>query len=265
MHRLQGKVAVIFGSATGIGRATAEEFVRQGATVYGSDLMSDVPGIGPAYRHSRVDATEEEDVNDFVARVVEAESRIDVCFNNVGGGLQKKVSEASLDDFEYAVRINLRTVFLGTRAVLPHMLAQQKGSIISTSSNGGLMGRPNDPVYNATKHGVVGLMKSVAVAHAAEGIRANTVNPGPIDTPMLRSILPEGRELEEPEITRLIVASTPAARIGAASDIAQAVVFLASDESTFVNGVALAIDGGKAAGALPSHRYAQDFDLGVSP
>lgn len=265
MDRLKGKVAVIFGSATGIGRATAEEFVRQGATVYGSDLIAEPDPIGPTYHHAVVDATDEAAVNDFVAKVIEAESRIDICFNNVGGGLQKKVSETSLDEFEYAVRINLRSAFLGTRAVLPHMLAQQSGSIISTSSNGGLMARPNDPVYNATKHGVVGLMKSVAVAHAAEGVRANTVNPGPIDTPMLRSVLPEGRELEEPEMTRLVVASTPAARIGAATDIAHAVVFLASDESTFVNGVALAVDGAKAAGAMPSHRYATDFDLGVSP
>lgn len=265
MDRLKDKVAVIFGSATGIGRATAEEFVRQGATVYGSDIVANPPEIGSRYIHSKVDATDESSVNEFVAKVIEAESRVDICFNNVGGGLQKKVSETSLDEFEYAVRINLRSVFLGTRAVLPYMLQQQSGSIISTSSNGGLMARPNDPVYNATKHGVVGLMKSVAVAHAAEGVRANTVNPGPIDTPMLRSVLPEGRALEDPEMTRLIVASTPAARIGAALDVAHAVVFLASDESTFINGVALAVDGAKAAGAMPSHRYRLDFDLGVAP
>lgn len=264
MSRLAGKVAVIFGCATGIGRATAEEFVRQGATVYGSDIVAEPGEIGEAYHHSVVDATDESSVAGFVESVIAAQGRVDICFNNVGAGLQKKVSETSLAEFDHLVRMNLRSVFLGTRAVLPHMLAQQRGSIVSTSSNGGLMGRPNDPVYNATKHGVVGLMKSVAVAHAAQGVRANAVNPGPIDTPMLRGVLPDGAELEDPEMMRRIVASTPAARVASAMEVANAVLFLASDESSFINGVALAVDGGKAAGALLADRYRLDFDLGVS-
>ncbi|KZB83955.1 SDR family NAD(P)-dependent oxidoreductase [Amycolatopsis regifaucium] len=260
MGRLAGKVAVVFGGARGIGLATVKEFVAEGATVFSSDLRElaePVEGV----RHSLVDATDEEQVDEFVRGVLAEAGRIDVLFNNVGSHLGKSLTDTTLAEFDNIFAVNVRAAFLGTRAVLPRMIEQKAGSIITTSSNGGVMGRPGDPVYNATKHALVGMMKSIAVAHAHQGIRANTINPGAIDTDMLRGTLasPEDFEAKQHQLT----ASTPAARVGEAWEVAKAVVFLASDESRFINGVALPIDGAKAAGAMPGNRYSLDFELGV--
>ncbi|WP_410651794.1 SDR family NAD(P)-dependent oxidoreductase [Amycolatopsis sp. cmx-4-54] len=260
MGRLAGKVAVVFGGARGIGLATVKEFVAEGATVFSSDIREPAEAVEGA-RQSLVDATDEGQVDEFARGVVAETGRIDVLFNNVGVHLGKPLVDTTLAEFDDLFALNVRAAFLGTRAVLPHMIANKAGSIVTTSSNGGVMGRPGDPVYNATKHALVGLTKSIAVAHAHQGIRANTVNPGAIDTDMLRGTLtsPEDFEAEQHQLT----ASTPAARVGEAWEVAKAVVFLASDESRFVNGVALPIDGAKAAGAMPGNRYSLDFELGV--
>ncbi|WP_340683823.1 SDR family oxidoreductase [Amycolatopsis coloradensis] len=260
MGRLAGKVAVVFGGARGIGLATVKEFVAEGATVFSSDIREPAEAVEGA-RQSLVDATDEGQVDEFVRGVIAETGRIDVLFNNVGIHLGKPLVDTTLVEFDNIFALNVRAAFLGTRAVLPHMIANKAGSIVTTSSNGGVMGRPGDPVYNATKHALVGMTKSIAVAHAHQGIRANTVNPGAIDTDMLRGTLasPEDFEAKRHQLT----ASTPAARVGEAWEVAKAVVFLASDESRFVNGVALPIDGAKAAGAMPGNRYSLDFELGV--
>ena len=260
MGRLAGKVAVVFGGARGIGLATVKEFVAEGATVFSSDIREPAEAVEGA-RHSLVDATDEGQVDEFVRGVVAETGRVDVLFNNVGIHLGKPLVDTTLAEFDNIFALNVRAAFLGTRAVLPHMIANKAGSIVTTSSNGGVMGRPGDPVYNATKHALVGLTKSIAVAHAHQGIRANTVNPGAIDTDMLRGTLasPDDFEAKQHQLT----ASTPAARVGEAWEVAKAVVFLASDESRFVNGVALPVDGAKAAGAMPGNRYSLDFELGV--
>ncbi|RSN32117.1 NAD(P)-dependent oxidoreductase [Amycolatopsis sp. WAC 01416] len=260
MGRLAGKVAVVFGGARGIGLASVKEFVAEGATVFSSDireLAEPVEGV----RHSLVDATDEGQVDEFVRGVLAETDRVDVLFNNVGIHLGKPLADTTLAEFDNIFALNVRAAFLGTRAVLPRMIANKAGSIITTSSNGGVMGRPGDPVYNATKHALVGMMKSIAVAHAHQGIRANTVNPGAIDTDMLRGTLASPEEFEAKQ--HQLTASTPAARVGEAWEVAKAVVFLASDESRFINGVALPIDGAKAAGAMPGNRYSLDFELGV--
>jgi len=260
MGRLAGKVAVVFGGARGIGLATVKEFVAEGATVFTSDIREPAESVEGA-RHSLVDATDEGQVDEFVRGVVAETGRVDVLFNNVGIHLGKPLADTTLAEFDNIFALNVRAAFLATRAVLPQMIANKAGSIVTTSSNGGVMGRPGDPVYNATKHALVGMMKSIAVAHAHQGIRANTINPGAIDTDMLRGTLasPEDFEAKQHQLT----ASTPAARVGEAWEVAKAVVFLASDESRFVNGVALPIDGAKAAGAMPGNRYSLDFELGV--
>ncbi len=260
MGRLAGKVAVVFGGARGIGLATVKEFVAEGATVFSSDIREPAEAVEGA-EHSLVDATDEGQVDEFVRGVLAETGRIDVLFNNVGIHLGKPLADTTLAEFDNIFALNVRAAFLGIRAVLPYMIAGKAGSIITTSSNGGVMGRPGDPVYNATKHALVGLTKSIAVAHAHQGIRANTVNPGAIDTDMLRGTLasPEDFEAKQHQLT----ASTPAGRVGEAWEVAKAVVFLASDESRFINGVALPIDGAKAAGAMPGNRYSLDFELGV--
>ncbi|MFC3455235.1 SDR family NAD(P)-dependent oxidoreductase [Amycolatopsis speibonae] len=260
MGRLADKVAVVFGGARGIGLATVREFAAEGATVFSSDIREPAEPV-EGVAHSLVDATDEGQVDEFVRGVLAETGRIDVLFNNVGVHLGKPLADTTLVEFDNIFALNVRAAFLGTRAVLPHMIANKAGSIITTSSNGGVMGRPADPVYNATKHALVGLTKSIAVAHAHQGIRANTVNPGAIDTDMLRGTLasPEDFEARQHQLT----ASTPAGRVGEAWEVAKAVVFLASDESRFISGVALPIDGAKAAGAMPGNRYSLDFELGV--
>jgi NAD(P)-dependent dehydrogenase (short-subunit alcohol dehydrogenase family) len=262
MGRLDGKVAVVFGGARGIGLATVKEFLVAGARVFASDIREPAEKLDYVdYTHTIVDATDETQVGAFVLDVLSKAGRIDVLFNNVGIHLGKPLADTSLDEFDNIFALNVRTAFLAVRAVLPQMIGRKAGSIVTTSSNGGVMGRPGDPVYNATKHALVGMMKSLAVAHAHQGIRANTVNPGAIDTDMLRGTLASAEEFETKQDQ--LVASTPAARVGEAWEVAKAVLFLASDESRFINGVALPIDGAKAAGALPGNRYSLDFELGV--
>ncbi len=260
MGRLAGKVAVVFGGARGIGLATVKEFIAEGATVYSSDIREPAESVD-GNNHSLVDATDEGQVDAFVRGVLAETGRVDVLFNNVGIHLGKPLADTTLAEFDNIFALNVRAAFLGARAVLPQMIAQKAGSIITTSSNGGVMGRPGDPVYNATKHALVGMTKSIAVAHAHQGIRANTVNPGAIDTDMLRGTLSTPEEFEAKQ--HQLVSSTPAGRVGEAWEVAKAVVFLASDESRFINGVALPIDGAKAAGAMPGNRYSLDFELGV--
>jgi NAD(P)-dependent dehydrogenase (short-subunit alcohol dehydrogenase family) len=262
MGRLDDKVAVVFGGARGIGLATVKEFLAEGARVFASDIREPAEKLDYVdYTHTIVDATDETQVGEFVLDVLTKAGRVDVLFNNVGIHLGKPLADTSLDEFDNIFALNVRAAFLGIRAVLPGMIDRKAGSIITTSSNGGMMGRPGDPVYNATKHALVGMTKSLAVAHAHQGIRANTVNPGAIDTDMLRGTLASAEEFEAKQ--HQLVASTPAARVGEAWEVAKAVVFLASDESRFINGVALPIDGAKAAGALPGNRYSLDFELGV--
>jgi NAD(P)-dependent dehydrogenase (short-subunit alcohol dehydrogenase family) len=262
MGRLADKVAVVFGGARGIGLATVKEFLAEGATVFASDIREPAQKLAFVnYTHTIVDATDETQVGELVLDVLTRAGRIDVLVNNVGIHLGKPLADTTLAEFDNIFALNVRAAFLGTRAVLPHMIERKAGSIITTSSNGGLMGRPGDPVYNATKHALVGMMKSIAVAHAHQEIRANTVNPGAIDTDMLRGTLASPEEFETKH--HQLVASTPAARIGEAWEVAKAVVFLASDESRFISGIALPIDGAKAAGAMPGNRYSLDFELGV--
>lgn len=262
MGRLADKVAVVFGGARGIGLATVKEFLDEGATVFASDIREPAEEIvHENYSHAIVDATDETQVDEFVRGVLAKAGRVDVLFNNVGIHLGKPLADTTLAEFDNIFALNVRSAFLGTRAVLPHMIERKAGSIITTSSNGGVMGRPGDPVYNATKHALVGMMKSLAVAHAHQGIRANTVNPGAIDTDMLRGTLSSAEEFEAKQ--HQLVASTPAARVGEAWEVAKAVVFLASDESRFINGIVVPIDGAKAAGAMPGNRYSLDFELGV--
>jgi NAD(P)-dependent dehydrogenase (short-subunit alcohol dehydrogenase family) len=263
MGRLADKVAVVFGGARGIGLATVKEFLAEGATVFASDIREPAQKLAFVnYTHTIVDATDETQVGEFVLGVLTKAGRIDVLVNNVGIHLGKPLADTTLAEFDNIFALNVRAAFLGTRAVMPHMIERKAGSIITTSSNGGLMGRPGDPVFNATKHALVDMMKSIAVAHAHQGIRANTVNPGAIDTDMLRGTLASPEEFETKQ--HQLVASTPAARIGEAwEEDAKAVVFLAGDESRFISGIALPIDGAKAAGAMPGNRYSLGFELGA--
>ena len=263
--RLQGKVAVITGGAQGIGRAAVELFVRAGARVAVGDIRdaSEVvravnAAAGEAF-HQLTDATDEEQFDALLAEAVNRWGGIDVVVNNAGIGWPQNIADTTVEDFDRVMAVNVRSVYLGCKLSLPHLLRRKGGSVVNVSSNGGLIGRTGDPVYNASKHAVMGLTKSLALAYAKHNIRYNAVCPGPIDTPMLWA----GADTPEERETRLpvVLANCPMARVGSADEVAQAALFLASDDSRFITGVGLPIDGGKAAGTMTNDRYRLDFAI----
>jgi NAD(P)-dependent dehydrogenase (short-subunit alcohol dehydrogenase family) len=264
MPRLEGKVAVVFGAARGIGREIVRQFVAEGAFVHAADLLPLEPGTEPesSLRSAIVDASDPEPVAAFLDSVMAHSGYVDVLVNNAGIHLPKSVVESTPEEFDRIFAVNVKPAYLACRYLLPSMLERGRGSIINTSSNGGIMGRPADPLYNASKHAIIGLTKSLAVAYAQQGIRVNAVCPGAIDTPMLRASV--SGSVSPEDVVRRAVASAPMARVAHASEVAAAVVFLASDESPFINGVALPIDGAKSAGQLTADRYRTDFTINTS-
>src|SRR5215472_14985609 len=210
MDRLTDKVVVIVGGARGIGWATVQNCLREGAQVFMADLRRpDGQPVKPdRFAASELDATDPAAVGDFFARVYGEVGRIDGLLNNVGIHLPKSIVDATPEEFDLIFRVNVRPAYLACRAVVPRMIERRRESIVNVSSNGGLMGRPADPLYNASKHAIIGLTRSLAAAYAHEGLRVNAVCPGPVDTAMLRI----GLSSEEEFTARLphLVASTPA-------------------------------------------------------
>lgn len=269
--RLADKAAVITGAASGIGLATARLFAQEGAHLLLADI--DEPGVQRAAKEinedggqavsMRTDVTSGAEVRRLVDRAVEQYSRLDIIFNNAGAGMTGAILDRTEEDFDRIIALNLKSVFFGCKYALPHLLANPSGGVIlNMSSNGGLIGRPADPLYVTTKHGVMGLTKSLALAYADQGIRVNAVCPGPIDTPMIwRNLSPDASEAEHEEYVRRVVASCPTPRMAAPEEVARAALFLVSDDSSFVSGVGLAVDGAKAAGVFNPDRYRLDFQL----
>lgn len=263
--RLQGKVAIVTGGARGIGRAAVELFAREGATVAVGDIddaseaVDAVNAKGGDAFYLPTDVTDEAQFAALFAAAVDRWGGLDVVFNNAGIALARSIEDTSADEFDRVMAVNVRSVFLGCKLSLPHLLARGGGSVVNTSSNGGLIGRPGDPVYNASKHAVMGLTKSLALKYAERNIRYNAVCPGPIDTPMLWG----GAETADERAARLpaVLATAPMARMGSADEVAEAALFLASDESRFITGAGIPVDGGKAAGTMTPDRYRQDFAI----
>jgi NAD(P)-dependent dehydrogenase (short-subunit alcohol dehydrogenase family) len=266
--RLASKVAVITGGASGIGLASARLFVQEGARVLlgdtdeaaGHQAADQLGGAAGSAAFLRTDVASGAEVRRLVDSAVERYGQLDIMFNNAGLGLAKPLVDTSEEEFDRLVAVNLKGVFLGCKYALPHLLANPNGGVIlNTSSNGGLIGRPGDPVYNATKHGVIGLTRSLALAYADQRIRVNALCPGPIATPLLWSMQPGGMDREA--FIRRAVASCPTPRLAAAEEVASAALFLVSDESSFISGIGLPVDGAKAAGVFNPDRYRLDFEL----
>jgi len=244
--RLDGKIAIITGAASGIGKACALRFGREGAFVYVNDLKPEpaqavadeiVRAGGRAAAHP-ADVTSAEAVGALVARAVAEQGRLDILFSNAGGALPKRTHETSLDEYHAIIALNLNAVFYGVRAALPVMMRQKKGVMLTTSSGAGLNAVADLAIYGAAKAAVINLMRNIAVEYGSYGIRANTIAPGPMDTPGLRAFLATLPGGADP-----FTSQVPSGRLGTGEDIAAAAVFLASDEASFVNGAVLPVDG----------------------
>jgi len=250
MGRLEGKVAVVTGAASGIGFACAKRYAQEGAAVVGCDLAeaadwNAVASVAKGSQFHSVDVRDEAAQQQMAARAVEEFGRIDVLVTAAGVAGGGPVHLLTLEAWQHVQDVNLTGTFLSAKAVLPTMIAQRSGSIITIASIEGLEGGEGASTYNASKGGVVILTKNLALDYGRIGIRANAICPGFIETPMLASVLDtEGMA----EIKDRIRKQHKLGRLGRPEEIAGAAFFLASDDSSFVSGQALAVDGGFTAG-----------------
>jgi NAD(P)-dependent dehydrogenase (short-subunit alcohol dehydrogenase family) len=236
VDRLKGKVALISGGAQGIGAATAELFAKEGAIVFVGDQKDPAEKLANV-TYVRLDVTNEFDWERVVADILARHGRIDVLVNNAGiVASYDPIDATSTETWNRIIAVNQTGVFFGMRAVLPAMKKARGGSIINISSIWGVVGAPGVASYQASKGAVRTMTKNAAITYAAENIRANSIHPGIIWTPLI--------EAQDKDITAAIVADTPLGRLGRAEEIANGCLFLASDESSFVTGVELPIDGG---------------------
>jgi len=254
--RLEGKIALITAAASGIGRAAAVLFAREGAAVAVADIdkgrigdtVDEITKAGGRARGIACDLTRDADSRRIVREAVEAFGGLDVLWNNVGHPGPGRVEGVDMDDFDVAMTLNLRSVLITTSEAIPALRARGGGSILFTSSIAGIYGSPFSPVYSAAKFGVTGLTKSLALRLAPDNIRVNCVCPAPVDTPMLDIFMgrPDVESNKHENLARMKQA-VPLGRVAAPSEVAYAGLFLASDEASYITGVSLPVDGGYTA------------------
>jgi NAD(P)-dependent dehydrogenase (short-subunit alcohol dehydrogenase family) len=238
LARLEGKVCVITGAASGIGAETARLFIDEGATVVGADLSDD--GVGTISR--AVDVADEQQVSDLYARVRSEYGRIDVLFNNAGisPADDASVLETSLEAWQRVQDVNLKSVFLCCKHGIPHLIESGGGSVINTASFVATMGSATSQIsYTASKGGVLALSRELGVEFARQGVRVNALCPGPVNTPLLQELF-----AKDPVAAARRLVHVPAGRFAEVREIATAVLFLASDDSSYVNATSFMVDGG---------------------
>jgi NAD(P)-dependent dehydrogenase (short-subunit alcohol dehydrogenase family) len=250
--RVSGKVALITGGGSGIGRATAIVFAREGAKVAiadynrngGEETVRMIKGAGGEAFFMEANVAIAKQVEAMVAKTIETYGRLDCAFNNAGieGEMGGNIAECSEENWGRLIAINLTGVFLCMKYEIPQMLKFGGGSIVNTASAAGLIGLPGGTAYVATKHGVAGLTKSAALEYAKSGIRINAVCPGFIRTAMTERVMDRGSISED-----AMIAAEPIGRIGKPEEIANVVLFLCSDDASFVTGLPLPVDGGYVA------------------
>jgi len=234
-------VAVVTGAGQGIGRDIAVAFHRQGARVVLADVTEQAKAtadeLGERAAAVQADVTRWDDVQRMVATAVETFGGLHVVVNNAGiGGTPGPMADCTEDDFDRVLAVNLKGVFLVMKAAIPRLVASGSGSIVNIASIAGLVGYPTLAAYSASKGGVVQLTRTAAVEYAGSGLRINAICPGPIDTPLART--------SSEERLRQVTANIPVGRLGSPAEVAATAVFLASDESSFITGQAIAVDGG---------------------
>jgi NAD(P)-dependent dehydrogenase (short-subunit alcohol dehydrogenase family) len=247
---MTGKAGLVTGAASGIGRACAIRFAAEGAAVVVADLESARRGgeqtvqtindAGGRAEYFACDVSRAADNEALVAHVVARFGRLDFAHNNAGIGVHALLADTEDEDFDRVVAVNLRGTFLGMKRQIRQMLRNGGGAIVNTASNAGLRGVKQIGAYAATKHGILGLTKNGAIEYANDGIRVNAVCPGAIMTPLMTGIPPERQqEILRPQALR---------RAGEPEEVAAVVVWLCSDEASFVTGVAMPVDAGSVAG-----------------
>ncbi len=249
--QLEGKVALVTGGASGIGRATALALAREGAKVVLADVAVErcedtvvkIEEAGGEVCCVETDVSQPDQVEALINATVETYGRLDCAFNNAGiEGEQASTADCTEENWDRVININLKSVWLCMKYEIPQMLKQGGGAIVNMSSVAGLVGFPNVPAYVASKHGILGLTKTAALEYATEGIRVNAVCPGVIRTPMV-----ERATGGKPEVEAQFTAMEPVGRMGKPEEVAEAVVWLCSDAASFVTGHSMVVDGGLVA------------------
>jgi NAD(P)-dependent dehydrogenase (short-subunit alcohol dehydrogenase family) len=247
---LQGKVAMVTGAASGIGRGIAIRLAEMGAAVAvldknaegGKETVSTIVQAGGAASFVRCDVSSQADCHEAVKSVIELRGRIDILCNNAGVTVRKDVLALEEKEWDLVLDVTLKSVYLLSREAIPHMIRQGGGAIINTGSGWSLKGGPKAAAYCAAKAGVLNLTRAMAIDHGKDNIRVNCVCPGDVDTPMLAS---ECRQLgEASEQFMKEAANRPLHRVGTPEDVADAVLFLASDMSKWITGAHIVVDGG---------------------
>jgi len=258
--RLSNKIGIVTAAASGMGRAGALRFAREGAAVGVVDVdaagvaavVADVTAAGGKALPLVADLTRDEDARGIVRETARAFGGLDFVWNHVGHPGPAAVEGIDMRDFDLALTLNLRTVLITTEMAVPELRARGGGALLYTASTSGLVGSPFSPVYSAAKHGVVGFARAMAKRYGREKIRCNAICPGPIDTPMLRVFVArpdqqETRGADKEELVRRRGGQNPLGRPGRPEEVANAALFLLSDEASFITGATLAVDGGATA------------------
>ena len=243
---LDEKVAIVTGAGSGIGAASALRFAEEGARVLVADIrghkaeqtVADIEDRGGVASACTVDVADADSVAAMVDRCIEQFGRIDVLFNNAGTLRPGTAVDLSVEDWDLVMGVNVRSVFLGAKYAIPHMEAQGSGSIINTASISGLHGDGGAVVYAASKAAVINLTRALSTDHARSGIRVNAICPGTIETP------PVQRMMADPAALEVNLRAHAIGRLGRPEEIANAAVWLASDQASFVSGEAIVVDGG---------------------
>jgi NAD(P)-dependent dehydrogenase (short-subunit alcohol dehydrogenase family) len=249
---LEGKIALVTGSASGIGHATAMAFAREGADVIGCDInqaggeetAAAIKAAGGKTAFFKADVSQASEVEELIAKIVKSRGRLDCAYNNAGvEGELGLTAEQNERNFDRVIAVNVKGVWLCMKYELQQMVKQGRGAIVNTASVAGLVGFTALPIYVASKHAVIGLTKTAAIEYALKGVRVNAICPGPIDTPMMERIdsaegLPNRADYE---------AFVPLRRYGRPEEMAQTVMWLCSDAASYITGVAMAADGGLVA------------------
>ncbi len=255
---LSGRVAVITGGASGIGRATAVLLAQHGTQVFVGDyrlseqVIVELRSLG--IHASACDVRKVADIKSLIERVAEQTGRLDILVNNAGIGMVKQIQDVSEDDWDNCLDTNFKAAFFGAKFSIPHLTRAGGGSIVNIASNAGLLPRAHDPVYSISKMALIGLTKSLALCHAKDRIRINAICPGPVgDTGMMNADLDAATDRATTE--KQFISASPLAkaygRMSRPEEIAAAVLYFVSDVASMVTGTSLAIDGGKSLGVPP--------------